>query len=111
MATNKEIALEILSRFVEGARGGRVLWTYGDLATATGRDGQHRLLGGPLDALRDHCVENGLPDVATVVVSKESLAGGSLKPSPKALGKYGGWPGPRQEQARVIAFDWAAVRC
>lgn len=101
MATNTEIAQELLKQFVSGDRQDRVLWTYGDMAVAIGRSGQHRLLGAPLDALRELCVEKGLPDIATVVVSKGSLTDGTLKPSPKAIDKYGGWPGLRKEQARV----------
>jgi hypothetical protein len=87
----------------------KVIWTYSDLAKAIDRKGQHRLLGGPLDILRDICRENGLPDVATVVVTKESLLDGTLMPSRQALEKYGGWHGLREEQARVISFNWSSV--
>ncbi len=111
MATNTEVAQEFLKQFVEGTRHGRVLWTYGDMAVANGRAGQHNLLGAPLDTLRDLCVEKDLPDIATVVVSKGSLTDGTLKPSPTAIDKYGGWPGLRKEQARVMTFDWTKVEC
>jgi hypothetical protein len=80
------------------------------MATAIGRPGQHRLLGAPLDAVRDLCKERGWPDIATVVVTKDSLVDGTLRPSPQALEKYGGWPGLREEQARVIAFDWSSAQ-
>jgi hypothetical protein len=86
-----------------------VLWSYGDLATAIGRPGQHRLLGGPLDEVRTICGRNGWPDIATVVVTKDSLADGTLRPSPQAFEKYGGWPGLREEQARVLTFHWADI--
>ena len=111
MATNTEIAQELYKQFVDCARQGRVLWAYGDMAVAIGRAGHRRLLGAPLDTLRDLCVEKGLPDIATVVVSKDSLTGGTLKPSPKAIDKHGGWPGLRKEQARVMTFDWTKVEC
>jgi hypothetical protein len=111
MATNRETAESIVSVFLAAARDTeRVLWSYTDLATAIGRPGQHRLLGAPLDAVRDFCEERGWPDIATVVVTKDSLADGTLRPSPQALEKYGGWRELRREQARVIAFDWSSVR-
>ena len=111
MPTNRETAEAICVAFVAAAKGSdRVLWSYADLAIAIGRPGQHRLLGAPLDEVRRLCEERGWPDIATVVVTKDSLLDGSLRPSPQALEKYGGWPGLRQEQARVIAFDWSAVR-
>ena len=111
MATNTEIAQELYKQFVDGARLGRVLLTYGDMAAAIGRAGQHRLLDAPLDALRELCVEKGLPDIATVVVSKDSLTDGMLKPSRKAIDKHGGWPGLRKEQATVMTVDWTKVEC
>jgi hypothetical protein len=111
MPTNRGTAEAICAAFVAQAQAtGRVLWSYSDLAAAIGRSGQHRLLGAPLHEVRRLCEERGWPDIATVVVTKDSLLDGSLRPSPQALDKYGGWPGLRQEQARVIAFDWSAVR-
>jgi hypothetical protein len=111
MATNGETAEAIVAAFLAAAQDtGRVLWSYADLATAIGRPGQHRLLGAPLDVVRDLCVERGWPDIATVVVTKDSLVDGTLRPSQQALEKYGGWPELRREQARVIAFNWASVR-
>jgi hypothetical protein len=111
MTTSRETAEAIIDAFLAAARDtGRILWSYADLATAIGRSGQHRLLGAPLDVVRDLCVNRGWPDIATVVVTKDSLVDGTLRPSPQALEKYGGWPELRREQARVIAFDWSSVR-
>ncbi|GEM_PF-2703957 len=110
MATNRETAEAIVEAFLAQSRDpGRMLWSYGDLATAIGKPGQHRLLGAPLDEVRRLCEERGWPDIATVVVTKESLLDGTLRPSPQALGKYGGWPGLRRQQARVLEFDWSMV--
>jgi hypothetical protein len=111
MATNRETAEALVAEFLRAAReSGRVLWTYADLATAVGRPGQHRLLGAPLDEVRRICEEHGWPDIATVVVTKDSLLDGTLRPSPQAIDKYGGWPGLRREQARVLVFDWSSIR-
>ena len=111
MATNRETAEAIVAAFLAAARDtDRILWSYADLSTAIGRPGQHRLLGGPLDEVRRFCEERAWPDIATVVVTKDSLLDGTLRPSPQALEKHGGWPGLRREQARVIEFDWSSVR-
>lgn len=110
MATNRETAEAIVAAFVASTlERGRILWSYADLATAISRPGQHRLLGAPLDEVRLLCEERGLPDIATVVVTKGSLLDGTLRPSPQALAKYGGWPELRREQARVLAFDWSSI--
>ena len=111
MATNRETAEAIVDVFLTRERDhGRILWSYGDLATALGRPGQHRLLGGALDELRQLCEERGWPDIATVVVTKDSILDGTLRPSPQAVEKYGGWPGLRREQARVIERNWSSDR-
>ncbi|MFK7869906.1 MAG: hypothetical protein AB8B58_11765 [Roseobacter sp.] len=109
MPTNREWAAKILEQFVLGASEGRIVWTYGDMATAIGRPGEHRLLGGPLDELRKYCQDLELPDLATVVVSKESLIDGRIEPSKQAFDKYDGWPQLRREQAKVFNFDWSTV--
>jgi hypothetical protein len=108
MATNRELAKRSLAEYANLARSGQPFVSYAEIATLIGREGQHALLGGPLDALRDLCLSMQIPDVATMVVSKDSLRSGSLKPSPKALEKYGGWPELRKMQARCLTFDWGA---
>ena len=86
MATNRETAEAIVAAFLAAARDtDRILWSYADLSTAIGRPGQHRLLGGPLDEVRRLCEERAWPDIATVVVTKDSLLDGTLRPSPQAL--------------------------
>jgi hypothetical protein len=111
VATNHEIADAIIAAFrAEWKKGGRVLWSYSDMATAVGRPGQHRLLGAPLDEVRLICLRHGWPDIATVVVTQESILDGTLRPSPQALEKHGGWPGLRREQARVFVHDWSSIR-
>ena len=109
MATNEEIAEDIIRIYAAAhTNDGIVFLTYGELAKRLGREGQHRLLGGPLDLVREICRRRNLPDIATVIVDKASLQDGSMKPSPKALDKYGGWSGLRAEQARVLTFDWSS---
>jgi hypothetical protein len=111
MASNSEHAESIIAAYTQLRRSTDcVFLTYGQLATLIGREGQHRLLAGPLDLVRELCKKRGLPDIATVVVSKDSLADGTLMPSPGALEKYNGWRGLREEQARVICWDWANHR-
>ena len=110
MATNQETAEQVIKVFVKAATTeSRIIWTYGDLATAIERPGEHRLLGAALDIVRQLCVERGIPDVATVVVSKTSLLDGTLKPTDSALNKYNGWQGLREEQAKVFQFDWLSL--
>lgn len=111
MATNEYWAKRILSEYVKLRQSSeRVLVTYGDLAEIIGRKGEHRLLGSSLDLVRQICEQKNLPDVATAVVDVLSLKVGEIKPSAKVLEKYGGWPGLREEQARVLAFDWSVVK-
>lgn len=111
MANVDEIAGQIISEYIQLRRSNDVVFvTYGQLAKLIGRDGQHRLLGAPLDRVRGLCAERGLPDIAAVVVDQESLSAGRMMPSRKALEKYHGWSGLRQEQARVMAFDWRSLR-
>lgn len=110
MASNEFWANRIFSEYVRLRQSSdKVLVTYGDLAEMIGRKGEHRLLGASLDIVRAICEQASLPDIATVVVDQQSLRSGEMKPSPKALEKYGGWPGLRAEQGRVLAFDWNAV--
>ncbi len=110
MASVSEIAEKIIAAYVDLRRSGDTVFvTYGELAQLIGREGQHRLLGAPLDRVRDICSERNLPDIATVIVDKASLDRGSVTPSAAAIEKYNGWLGLRREQARVIAFDWSQV--
>ncbi|MEL6913429.1 MAG: hypothetical protein AAFP13_02900 [Pseudomonadota bacterium] len=77
------------------------------MAEAIGRPRREaRLLGQALDKVREVCVARGLPDVATFVVSQESVEAGSLEPSQQALKKYAGWPGLREQQAKCLTHDW-----
>ncbi|MFW8634373.1 hypothetical protein [Cribrihabitans pelagius] len=111
MATNEYWAKRIISEYVKLRQSSdKVLVTYGELAESIGRKGEHRLLGNPLDLVRAICEQANLPDVTTVVVDQQSLRTGEISPSPKALEKYGGWPGLRAAQARVLAFDWRSVK-
>ena len=110
MATNEYWANRIFSEYVKLRQStDKVFVSYGELAEMIGRKGEHRLLGASLDMVRAICGRAKLPDVATVVVDQQSLKSGEIKPSSKALEKYGGWPGLRAEQGRVLAFDWNAV--
>ena len=111
MATNAELAYAILDEYVKLRQStDQVFITYGELASLIGRPGQHALLGGPLDLVRDICRGLSIPDIATMVINQESMKSGKLLPSGAALDKYGGWPGLRKEQARVLAFDWNTYR-
>ena len=108
MPSNLDHAESIIAAYIALRRSSdQVFVSYGQLATLIDRQGQHRLLGGPLDLVRELCERRGLPDIATVVVSRESLADGTIKPSAEAVVKYNGWNGLRAEQARVIAWDWS----
>ncbi|MCB4455801.1 hypothetical protein [Leisingera sp. McT4-56] len=110
MASNEYWANRIFNKYVKLRQSSdKVFVTYGDLAEMIGRQGEHRLLGAPLDLVRAICEKEKLPDIATVVIDQKSLKSGEMKPSPKALEKYGSWPGLRAEQARVLAFDWNTV--
>ena len=108
MATNREIAQQIIKAYVRSRQSSdSVFLSYGQMSGLIDRPGQQRLLGAPLDLVRDICHDMGIPDIATVVVGADSMKDGTVKPAEAALTKHGGWPGLRKEQARVIAFDWA----
>ena len=111
MPTNRETAEAIVRAYIDGAdERGCVFWSYGDVATLIGRKGQSNLLGGQLDEVRLLCEERGWPDIGAVIVTKASLLDSTLTPSEPAVAKYGGMAELRRGQARVIAFDWSAVR-
>ena len=110
MGANDDLAAQIVALYVDLRQNSdAVFLTYGNLAERLGRPGQQRLLGDPLDRVRQVCEARALPDIATVVVDQISLRDGTVKPSVKALDKYGGWPWLRAKQARVLSFDWHSV--
>lgn len=110
MATNRDTAEAIFAAYVTARKTSDVVFlSYGALAERIGRKGQGRLLAAPLDLVRELCQSRELPDLATVIVSQESLKDGTLMPAPNAAGKYGDWVGLRKEQARVMAFDWTSL--
>ena len=109
MGKNDDLAVRILQIYAEARTQEDVIFmTYGELANRLDKPGQHRLIGDPLDRVRILCEARQLPDIATVIVDKRSLESGKMKPSEKALEKYGGWDGLRKEQARVIAYEWSS---
>jgi hypothetical protein len=74
-----------------------------------------RGLGPILDEAAAMCLEHGLPDVTSVVVTKESLVAGLPMPSRGSF-RDGVWPvsgltvsDVPAEQIRVRAFNWKSV--
>lgn len=107
MASNIDQAKRIVQIYTEMRQTTETVFlSYKDLAIHLGRPGEHRLLGGPLDLVRDLCDHRHIPDVATMIVSKASLLDGTVQPSKGAVEKYGGWPDLRKEQARAMAHKW-----
>jgi hypothetical protein len=92
--------------------------TYADLAARLGMPNDTgRGLGAILDEAALKCKEAGLPNVTSVVVTKESLLAGKPMPSEASFNSAGIWPlsGIHRdqipdEQERVRAFDWRSVR-
>ena len=90
---------------------------YRDLAERMGLPNPTgRGLRGMLDALTLTCLSNGWPDLATLVVTAESLRAGRPRPSRGVFDASGVWPTNGlteatipQEQARARAFDWRAA--
>lgn len=107
--TNEEWAQAIFAAYVAATRKGKFVWTYGDMAKATGRSGQHRLMGPALDLVRERCTARGVPDCATLIVTQDALNDGSIRPSQAALKKHSGWAELRKEQAACLTFDWSSV--
>lgn len=99
-----ETALDLYAK--AAAEEGLVFLTYRELAARMGRPGQERLLGDVLDRLRLLCEQRNLPDVATMVVSQDSLRSGLVRPADNAKRKYCDWRGLRDAQAKVMTFDW-----
>ena len=105
---NLEIAERIFEAYVAFAtEENGVFLTYSELARRIGRAGQHHFLGAPLDIVSGICDAKGVPNITTVIVDKPSLLGGTVKPSASAIKKYDGWSNLRNEQTRVMLFDWA----
>ena len=74
-----------------------------------------QVLKAYLDEVGVFCRKRGVPDLATIVVSKSSRDSGDPLPSENAFGddgKYGLEKLSRQQvrdqQARVITHDWAS---
>jgi len=92
--------------------------TYSDLAKRLGMPNDTgRGLGPILDEAALKCKENNLPDITSVVVTKESLASGTPMPSEASFNALGFWPlsglhkdDVPAEQERVRNFDWRKVR-
>jgi hypothetical protein len=104
--TNDEWAETKIAEYVAGTKSGRLFWTYGDMAAATGRKGQHRLMGAALDRVGEICANRGLPDCSTMIVTKTSLLDGTVEPSNAALAKHSGWTGLREAQSNCLTFNW-----
>ncbi len=107
MATNAEIANQIISAYAEArAREHIIFMSYNEAAKRIGQGGRHQQLGAVWEKIYELCERDGLPDVATCIVNLYSLNTGQLKPSETVIERHGGWPGVRKEQAAVMTYDW-----
>jgi hypothetical protein len=90
---------------------------YADLAKRLGMANETgQGLGPVLDEAAAMCIENNLPDVSTVVVTKESMEQGCPMPSRRSFDENGFWAitGISMDeipeyQKKVRAYDWASV--
>ena len=102
--------IQVVARAILG--GERVL-TYSDLATRLGMPNETgQGLGPILDAAAATCEKHGMPNVSSVVVTKESVERGKPFPSLQSFDDDGSHPSGLSmddvpaEQERVRAFDW-----
>lgn len=97
---------------------GETAVTYSDLAARLGMPNDTgRGLGAILDEAALKCKDAGIPNVTSVVVTKESLLAGMPMPSDASFNANGFWPlsGLHKdqipaEQERVRNFKWLEVR-
>ena len=112
----RQRAFATIKVVAEAMLAGESAITYSELARRLGMakvNGQG--LASYLNEAAAMCVEHGLPNVAVMVVSKESLDAGRPMPSDGSFseGFYAASglarEGVAEEQERVRAFDWRAV--
>lgn len=87
--------------------GGKPVLSDGELADLVGRPGGALEVSRVLDEVGDWCAANGLPNIATAIISSENAEHHVMLPSDAAVEKLGGEAAVRAEQARVRDFDWS----
>jgi hypothetical protein len=111
MPTVEQTADEIIRILAKTFSVERRVWlTYGELAEHLGRPDQGNLLQQPLDRARELCRERDVPEAPVLVVSKDSVINGTLLPAEGAIEKYGGVRAIREEQTKVILYDWSKLQ-
>ena len=112
----RQRALATIQVVAEAVLAGEPALTYSELARRLGMskvNGQG--LSSYLNEAAAICAERGLPNVASMVVSKDSLERGAPMPSEGSFsdGLYAATGLTRdtiaEEQARVRSFDWRSV--
>lgn len=83
---------------IELAMSKKVTTTYGDAAHAIGI--HHRPLRYVLEPIQDYCINEGLPPLTALVVSKRTGQQGA---------GYLGMPGREADLAEIFAFDWKSI--
>lgn len=84
--------------------GGSLYLTYGDLAETVGSSPM--AVAAALDGVSEWFGGEALPDVTTVVISKENADRMVMLPPQKIVDRLGGEANAREEASRVRDFDW-----
>lgn len=85
--------------------GGKPILGEAELADLAGlRPGVVARALGPVG---EWCAANGLPNIATAIISSENAGRNVMLPADSVLATSGGEAAVRAEQARVRDFDWS----
>lgn len=85
--------------------GGKPVLSDSELGQMTGLPG--RAIDAALGAVGDWCAANGLPNIATAIISADNAERNLMLPADSMVESLGGEAVARAEQARVRDFDWS----
>ena len=98
----------ILVAYVRGRLGeGKAVLSDAELADAAGIVGGSKAVANALAKVGRWCVANGLPNIATAIISAENAEQNLTLPGSELVAELGGESVVRTEQARVRDFDWS----
>lgn len=87
--------------------GGKPVLSDAELAQLAGLSIRAGAMRDALATVGDWCAANGLPNIATAIISSENAERNVMLPADAAVEKLGGEAAVRAEQARVRDFDWS----
>lgn len=98
----------ILVAYVRGRlEDGKAVLSDAELADTAGVQGGARAVAKALGKVGQWCAANGLPNIATAIISADHAVHNLMLPGDDLVAELGGEAVVRAEQARVRDFDWS----